>query len=57
MDTGNLSVFKYDGWLGKGKEAVQESVDIPATERGKKVIDSKSINYHTHLVWQESHRQ
>lgn len=41
MDTGTLSVFKYDGWLGKGKEEAQKSVDIPATERGKKVIDSE----------------
>ncbi|KAL8614278.1 hypothetical protein ACOMHN_007616 [Nucella lapillus] len=42
MDTGTLSVFKFDGWLGKGKEGAQKTVDIPATERGKKVIDRTS---------------
>ena len=41
MDTGTLTVFKYEGWLGKGKEGAQKVVDIPAMERGKKVIDSK----------------
>ncbi|XP_076450682.1 LOW QUALITY PROTEIN: lipoxygenase homology domain-containing protein 1-like [Babylonia areolata] len=39
MDTGTLSVFKHDNWLGKGKEGAQKTVDIPAMERGKKVID------------------
>lgn len=41
MDTGTLSVFKYDNWLGKGKEGAKMSVDLPAIERGKSVIDSK----------------
>ncbi|KAK7479806.1 hypothetical protein BaRGS_00028986, partial [Batillaria attramentaria] len=42
MDTGTLSVFKYDGWLGKGKEGAKMSVDIAATERGKPVIEKTS---------------
>lgn len=36
MDTGTLSVFKYENWLGK--DGAPQSVDIPATERGKAVI-------------------
>ena len=43
METGVLSVFKYNGWIGKGKDGAKNPVDIPAMERGKTVIESKSI--------------
>ena len=43
METGVLSVFKCNGWIGKGKDGAKNPVDIPAMERGKTVIESKSI--------------
>nr|KAI8760088.1 lipoxygenase homology domain-containing protein 1-like [Biomphalaria glabrata] len=39
METGNLSVFKYNNWIGHGKEGAKNPVDIPATERGKTVVE------------------
>ena len=46
METGTLSVFKHEGWLGKGKDWSKKSVDIPAIERGKRVIDSEFCRLH-----------
>ena len=45
METGTLSVFKHEGWLGKGKDWSKKSVDIPAIERGKRVIDSEFCRF------------
>ena len=39
METGTLSVFKLNGWIGTGKDA-KNPIDIPATERGKTVLES-----------------
>ena len=44
METGVLTVFKYNAWVGKGKDGAKNPVDIPAMERGKTVIDSKSFS-------------
>ena len=41
METGTLSVFKHQGWLGKDKGGAQASVDLAAIENGKAVIDSE----------------
>ncbi|XP_059150632.1 lipoxygenase homology domain-containing protein 1-like isoform X2 [Physella acuta] len=42
METGVLSVFKHNGWIGTGKDGAKNPVDIPATERGKAVLDKTS---------------
>ncbi|GFN87702.1 hypothetical protein PoB_001420800 [Plakobranchus ocellatus] len=42
METGTLTVFKYNGWVGKGKDGAKNPVDIPAMERGKTVIEKTS---------------
>ncbi|CAL1540467.1 unnamed protein product [Lymnaea stagnalis] len=42
MEKGNLTVFKYNNWIGTGKEGAKNPVDIPAMERGKAVIDKCS---------------
>ncbi|XP_012940880.1 lipoxygenase homology domain-containing protein 1 [Aplysia californica] len=42
METGTLSVFKYNGWIGSGKDEAKNPVDIPAVERGKTVLEKTS---------------
>ncbi|KAH9519113.1 Lipoxygenase y domain-containing protein 1 [Bulinus truncatus] len=39
METGVKSVFKYNNWIGQGKEGAKNPVDIPATEMGKIVVE------------------
>ena len=43
MNTGVLSVFRHDGWLGQGQDGDQLSVDIAAVEHGMKALCSKFV--------------
>ena len=40
MDTGDLTKFLIDGWLSKSKGDKQLIRDVPATVKGKSLVDS-----------------